>query len=148
MTEHATAGLAGRNGGEGSTRRGRREVMQWVHDRIRRLPSRVGGQEANMPLGAHVLVLKGEARNDIGQMAVISGVAGSQVEISYRGPTGSIQTRRKQRASLIRIEEGIELAMTAEGWPIIRATRSPEEMRENEDIGVVSADEDNENRAQ
>jgi hypothetical protein len=144
MTEHA----AGRNGGEESARRGRREVMQWVHDRIRRLPSRLGGQDASMPLGAHVLVLKGEARNDVGQMAIISGFAGSQVEISYRGPTGAIQTRRKQRSSLIRIEEGIELAMTAEGWPIIRAIRSPEDVRENEDVGVVSTDEDNENRAQ
>jgi hypothetical protein len=94
-----------------------------------------------MPLGSHVLVLKGEAMNDLGQMAVISGFAGSQVEISYRGPTGTIKTRRKQRSSLIRMEEGVELAVNAEGWPVIRAIENREATVENEDSGVVSADD-------
>jgi hypothetical protein len=86
-------------------RRGRSQVMHWMQERVRQLPFRLGGQEPEMPLGARVLVLKGEARNDLGQMAVISGIAGSQVEISYRGPTGAIRTRRKQRSSLIRLED-------------------------------------------
>jgi hypothetical protein len=38
----------------------------------------------DMPLGTRVLFLMGEAQNDIQQMSVISGIAGSQVEISYR----------------------------------------------------------------
>jgi hypothetical protein len=53
--------------------------------------------------------MKGKAGNDLGQMAVVSGFAGSQVMISYRQPTGVIKTRRKQRMSLIRMEEGAEL---------------------------------------
>ncbi len=110
------------------------------------LPFRLGGQEPEMPLGSHVLVLKGEAMNDLGQMAVSSGVAGSQVVISYRGPTGTIMTRRKRRSSLIRMEEGVELAVNAEGWPIIRASVNRETTAENEDRGVVSADD--ESRAQ
>jgi hypothetical protein len=126
--------------------RAQREVMQWLHQRVLDLPFRLGGQEPEMPLGSHVLVLKGEAMNDLGQMAVISGVAGSQVVISYRGPTGTIMTRRKRRSSLIRMEEGVELAVNAEGWPIIRASVNRETTAENEDRGVVSADD--ESRAQ
>jgi hypothetical protein len=96
-----------------------------------------------MPLGLHVLVLKGEAMNDLVQMVAISGFAGSQVEISYQGPTGRIKARRKQRSSLIRMEEGVELAVNAEGWPIIRAIENRKATVENKDSGVVSADDDN-----
>ena len=85
--------------------------------------------------------------NDLGQMAGMSGFAELQVEItSYRGPTGTIMTRRKRRSSLIRMEEGVELAVNAEGWPIIRASVNRETTAENEDRGVVSADD--ESRAQ
>jgi hypothetical protein len=94
-----------------------------------------------------VLVLKGEARNDLGRMAVVSGTAGSQVIISYRGSTGMIVSKRKQRASLIRMEEGVELVVTAEGWSVIRSSgRQDDTGDEHDDVGVVSADE--ESRAQ
>jgi hypothetical protein len=95
-----------------------------------------------MPLGTRVLVLKGEARNDIGQMAIVTAIAGSQVEISYRGPTGQIKTRRKQRASLIRMAEGVELVVNAQGWPILQAVSKSDETSDNEGCGVVSADDD------
>jgi hypothetical protein len=88
------------------------------------------------------LVLKGEARNDIGQMAIVTAIAGSQVEISYRGPTGQIKTRRKQRASLIRMAEGVELVVNAQGWPILQAVGKSDETSDNEGCGVVSADDD------
>ena len=61
--------------------------MQWLRDRVQRLPFRLrSGEAPDMPLGTRVLVFKGEARNDAGQMAIVSGLAGSQVEISYCGP--------------------------------------------------------------
>ena len=76
-----------------------------------------------MPLGTRVLVLKGNPRDDLGQMAVISAIVVSQVEISYRGPTGQIKKRRKHRNSLIPMEEGVELCIDAHGIPILRACR-------------------------
>ena len=117
--------------------------MRWVQERVRQLPFRLGGQEPEMPLGARVLVLKGEARNDVGQMAVISKILGSQVEISYRGPTGNIRTRRKQRASLIRMDDGVELIVNASGWPIIRPIEQSPDASEGEDATrVVSTDDE------
>ena len=90
--------------------------------------------------------MKGEARNDIGQMAIVSGVAGSQVEISYRGPTGIIKTRRKQRGSLIRIEEGIEVTGDADGWPVIRQVRDRNTAGQDGIDRIVSSED--EGRAQ
>jgi hypothetical protein len=131
------------NGGRRATRLGQKEIMLWVQERIRGLPFKLGmRQPADMPLGTRVLVLKGEARNDIGQMAIVTAIAGSQVEISYRGPTGQIKTRRKQRASLIRMAEGVELVVNAQGWPILQAVGKSDETSDNEGCGVVSADDD------
>ena len=92
MTESATDERRAENNNARVPGQGRSQVMRWVMERVRQLPSRLDGQEPEMPLGSRALVLKGEARNDIGQMAVISGIARSQVEISYRGPTGAIRT--------------------------------------------------------
>ena len=117
--------------------------MRWVQERVRQLPFRLGGQEPEMPLGARVLVLRGETRNDIGQMAIISRIVGSQVEISYRGPTGTIRTRRKQRSSLIRMEDGVELAINDSGWPVIRPVGQSREAIESEEVTrVVSEGEE------
>ena len=99
-----------------------------------------------MPLGARALVLKGEAHNDMGQMAIISGTCGLQVEMSYRGPTGIIRTRRKQRASLIRMEEGVELVVNASGWPVIRQSRNSETEEQEDEIRAASSED--ESRAQ
>jgi hypothetical protein len=88
------------------------------------------------------VVLKGEARNGIGQMAVVSRIVGSQVEISYRGPTGRMMTRRKKPASLIRLEEGLELVINEDGWPIIQRMRDEEEEDENDAGVVVSSDDE------
>ena len=143
MTELATNERTARADGSGASRRGRREVMQWVRERVQRLPFRLGGQEPEMPLGARVLVLKGEARNDIGQMAIISGISGSQVEISYRDPTGVIRTRRKQRSSLIRLDEGVELVVNASGWPVIRQIRDMEtDEQGDQEIRAVSSEDE------
>jgi hypothetical protein len=85
----------GRTPGDGShlsTRQRQRDIRIWVQERIRLLPFGLGvRQPADMPLGTRVLVLKGDARNDLGQMAIVSAILGSQVEISYRGPTGHIK---------------------------------------------------------
>jgi hypothetical protein len=79
MTELAeTNELVQGNAIHGSARHGREKIRHWVQERIRRLPCRMGGREAEFPLGTRVLVLKGEARNDLGRMAVVSGTAGSQ----------------------------------------------------------------------
>ena len=118
--------------------------MRWVRERIRLLPFKFGVPQASeMPLGTRVLVLKGDARNDLGQMAIVSSIAGSQVIISYRGPTGQIKTRRKHRASLISLEDGVELVVDAQCCPLIRATRGQEETEEYDDIGLVSEEDEN-----
>lgn len=142
MTESTNEWRHG-DGVRGATRRGKREIQRWVHERIQKLPFKLGVRQlAEMPLGTRVLVLKGEAHNDLGQMAVISAILGSQVEISYRGPTGRIKTRRKQLGSLIELEEGVELYVDAHCHPILRAVRGREETKEDEGVGVVSADDD------
>ena len=121
--------------------------MQWLRDRIQRLPFRLrSGEAPDMPLGTRVLVFKEEARNEAGQMGIVSGLAGSQVEISYRGPTGRIKTRRKQRASLIRMEEGIEVIVDDEGFPLIRRCPGGEEESPEESPRAVSSED--ESRAQ
>ena len=76
-------------------------------------------------------------------MAVVSRLAGSQVEIAYRSPLGVWKTRRKQPASLIRLEEGIEVTMDDDGWPVIRRVIERAEEGENasEVRAVVSDDE-------
>jgi hypothetical protein len=66
MTELAeTNELVQGNAIHGSARHGREEIRHWVQERIRRLPFRMGGRAAEFPLGTQVLVLKGEARNDL-----------------------------------------------------------------------------------
>ena len=93
-----------------------------------------------MPLGTRVMVLKGTPRDDLGQMAVISAIVVSQVEISYRGPTGQIKKRREHRDSLIPMEEGVELYIDAQGIPILRACRKTGRTWDEERNGVVSSD--------
>ena len=133
----------GGTGRQRATGQGRRERLLWLQERIQGLPFRLGlRQPADMPLGTRVLVLRGDARNDLGQMAVISAIVGTQVEISYRGPTGHIKTRQKQRASLIWMEEGVELVVNAQGWPIIRTSYEQDETDGDEENGVVTADDD------
>jgi hypothetical protein len=58
-----------------------------------------------------------------------------------------ILSKRKQRASLIPMEEGAELVVPAEGWSVIQSSgRQDDQGDEHDDVGVVSADE--ESRAQ
>ena len=58
-------------------------------------------------------------------------------------PLGVWKTRRKQPASLIRLEEGIEVTMDDDGWPVIRRVIERAEEGENasEVRAVVSDDE-------
>ena len=76
----------------------------------------------------------------MGQMAIVSAVMGSQVEISYRGPTGQIKTRRKQQALLIVLDYGVELFVNAQGWPILRMSHQHSDTDDDDGLGVVSAD--------
>jgi hypothetical protein len=143
MTESRNKRTAG-NGEQGSAGQRQKDIKRWLQERVRLLPFNLGvRQDADMPVGTRVLVLKGEARNDLGQMAIISAVLGSQVEISYRGPTGKIKTRRKQRASLIMLDEDVELFVNAQGLPIMRVIRPPDVTKEDDECGVVSSDDEN-----
>ena len=111
MTESTNEFVPG-DGVLGPSRQGQRELMLWVREKIRLLPVRLGIQQAaKMPLGTRVLVLKGDSQDNLGQMAIVSLIARSQVVISYRGPTGLIKTRRKQQASLIPTGDDVELVM-------------------------------------
>ena len=76
-----------------------------------------------------------------GQMTIVSGVA-SQVEISYHGPTGRIKTRRKQPASLIGMEEGIEVIVGDEGCPLIWRCPGGEDESSEEGLHAVSSEDE------
>jgi hypothetical protein len=130
-----------------TTPRGEGDWRHWVQERIQRLPFRLRRDAApELALGTRVLVVKGEVRNDLGQMAIVSRHAGSQVEIAYRSPTGLWKTRRKLPTSLLRMEEGIEMAIDDNGWPVIRRMTEQDDESLEENRGVVS--EDDEARAQ
>jgi hypothetical protein len=109
-----------------------------MQERVRRSLFRLGGRVPAMPLGTRVLLLKGKANNDLGQMAVLSAMAGSCVEISHQGPAGAIKTR----ASLIRMDEGVGLVTNEEGWPIIRTRNNAGSTDSNKEIGRASSDDD------
>ena len=119
-----------------------RERRPSLQERIHQLPARIGRLVPEMSLGSRVIVLKGDPYDDLGQMAIVSRLAGSQVEISYRGPNDQIKTRRKQRASLIRMEDDVKLAISAEGWPIIWAKQDQETTDNNSRTGLVSSNDD------
>jgi hypothetical protein len=90
-----------------------------------------------------VLVLKGEACNNLGQMAIVSRRAGSQVEIGYQGSSGDHWVgQRKRPSSLVRMEEGVEMAVNGAGEPVIRRMQSDENSDDRDGIGCVSDDEE------
>jgi hypothetical protein len=74
-----------------------------------------------------VVVIKGEDRDDCGRMATVSRRVGSQVETCFRGPMGAWRKKRKAPASLIHLEEGLELITDEDLCPVIRRTREKEE---------------------
>jgi hypothetical protein len=125
MTESVTTERAARRDVPTVVPGSERAMLVWLRDRVRRLPGtrQSDGTRGKMPLGARVLVLKGDADKDLGQVAIINRFAGSLVEISYRGRTGNVETRRKQVSSLIRLQEGLELVMDDEGSPLIQRVR-------------------------
>ena len=92
-----------------------------------------------MPIGTRVIVVKGDKNDDVGQMAIVGRHAGSQVEIEYRGPTGTWRSKRKAPASLIRLEEGLELVVDEDLCPVVR--RMLEDSEDEQEGGIVSADE-------
>ena len=116
-----------------------RDRRQWLQERVRLLPFRFGRRSTKMAIGTRVVVVKGDNQDDVGQMAIVSRHAGTQVEIEYRGPTGAWRRKRKAPASLIRLEEGLELVMDEDLCPVIR--RMQEDAEEELEGGIVSADE-------
>jgi len=116
-----------------------RDRRHWLQERVRLLPFQFGRRSAKMAIGTRVVVLKGGTNDDVGQMAIVSRHAGTQVEIEYRGPTGAWKRKRKAPASLIRLEEGLELVLDEDLCPVIR--RMPEEAEDEREGGIISADE-------
>jgi hypothetical protein len=133
-------------GGEEQTEVGRPteagHVQQWLQDRGRQLPFGLGRRSVKMPIGARAVAVKGEDCDDWGRMAVVSRHAGSQVETEFRGPTGAWRKKRKAPASLIRLEEGLELITDEDLCPVIR--RMPEEQGDDRGGGVASSNEETE----
>jgi hypothetical protein len=116
------------------------DMRQWLQERVRLLPFRFGRRSAKMAIGTRVVVLKGGTNDDVGQMAIVSRHAGTQVEIEYRGPTGAWKKKRKAPASLIRLEEGLQLVLDEDRCPVIR--RMPEEAEDEREGGIISDEED------
>ena len=119
--------------------------QNWIRERMQGLPMRYEEKRAgpDLAVGTRVLVIKGDALKDWGQMAIISRHMRTQVEITYRDATGELKTRRKQPASLIPMDDGIELVVDEKGWPRIRrVVEDSSEDEENEGIrSPVSDDE-------
>jgi len=120
-----------RNGERRST-----EWREWLQSRIQGLPWRLGGRVPELPVGARVLVLRGEIGYDLGQMAIVNRLAGSQVEISFRGPNGELKTKRKQPVSLLRMSDEVEVCIGDGGWPMLQRTRENED-EERDRVGAV-----------
>ena len=125
-----------RNGERRST-----EWREWLQCRIQGLPWRLGGRVPELPVGARVLVLRGEIGYDLGQMAIVSRLAGSQVEICFRGPLGEMKTKRKQASSLMRMSDDVEVCIGDEGWPVLQRARENEEEELERAGAVVSESE-------
>ena len=83
-----------------------------------------------------MLVLRGEIGYDLGQMAIVNRLAGSQVEISFRGPNGELKTKRKQPVSLLRMSDEVEVCIGDGGWPMLQRTRENED-EERDRVGAV-----------
>jgi hypothetical protein len=141
MTERNAQSRPTRGRASGVAPERRRDLLRWLRQRIEQLPLRQRtGHEPGLPLGTRVLVLKGHLLSDLGQMAIVSKIAGSQVEISYRDLDGTVKTRRKHRGSLIRMEEGLELVVDDNEGPVIR--RMIDGNGDESDVGVVSSEDD------
>jgi hypothetical protein len=109
-----------------------RDMRQWSQERVRLLPFRFGRRSAKMAIGTRAVVLKGGTN--------VSRHAGTQVEIEHRGPTGAWKRKRKAPASLIRLEEGLQLVLDEDRCPVIR--RMPEEAEDEREGGIISDEED------
>jgi hypothetical protein len=115
---------------------------RWFQERIHGLPIRKEMRAGSkLAIGTRVLVLKGDAGKDLGQMAIVSRHVRTQMEITYRDAAGEIKTRRKQPASLIALEEGVEMVVDENGWPTICRVRSASDKTENEWNQVSDAEE-------
>jgi hypothetical protein len=138
MTELETPERATRRDVPAIAPDGSRAMVGWIRDRIRHLPliRQSDIPRGKLPLGSRVIVLKGSAEKDWGQVAIVSKITGSLVEISYRGLEGDIDTRRKQVSSLIRLQEGLELVTCDNGLPLIRRVQQVENFGETG--GLVS----------
>jgi hypothetical protein len=86
-----------------------------------------------------VVAIKGDDRDDCGRVAIVRRHVGSQMEMEFRGHTGAWRKKRKAPASLIRVEEGLELITDEDLCPVIR--RVPKEQINDGGGGVMSADE-------
>jgi hypothetical protein len=53
--------------------RGSSEWRRWIQERMQCLPFWLRSMETQVALGALVLVIAGEGRNDVGEMATVSG---------------------------------------------------------------------------
>jgi hypothetical protein len=91
-----------------------------VTARIRRL-LRVGRAGNELPaVGQACLILRGDARSDLGQECVVTKQALSRVHISYRGANGRQATKIKHPGSLVLLEDGLRVMQDQRGFVWVR----------------------------
>jgi hypothetical protein len=66
--------------------------------------------------GQCCLVLRGEEKKDLGQEAVVTKQTAARVQISYRDVNGRQATQVKHPASLVLLEEGLQMVQDANGF--------------------------------
>jgi hypothetical protein len=72
-------------------------------------------------VGTHCIVIVGDARQDLGQMAQVSSRKSKMVEIKYRGKQDRrLDHKMKRPSSLIMLEEGLVLQQDTDGTVWVR----------------------------
>jgi hypothetical protein len=85
---------------------------------IRRMRPRGNAMPA---VGTHCIVIVGDAKQDLGQMAQVSSRKSKMVEIKYRGKQDRrMDYKMKRPSSLIMLEEGLVLQQDVDGTVWIR----------------------------
>jgi hypothetical protein len=104
-----------------------RERIAW-QERLRRgvrYMTHLGPRGNVMPaVGTHCIIMVGDARRDLGQMARINDRKSKMVEVIYRGAKNRrMEHKMKRPSSLVMLEDGLTMRQDAQGtvW-VVRET--------------------------
>jgi hypothetical protein len=125
-TEESSEGFASGIDGELTRAQKRAAWRERLRKGVRHL-THMGPRGNKMPeVGTHCIVVVGNARQDIGQMAQVIERKTKMVEIQYRGRKNRrLERKTKQPSSLIMLEDGLTMMQDAHGT--VWVCRAPSE---------------------